>query len=90
MRIVIVNGSPRCGKDTFCNFVQKMLGEHRCAIFSTVDKMKEIAGAMVKILSDSQIQEKFSQNSIRIANKHDFEKTLDKFQGIYQEVMKNN
>ena len=46
MQIVIVNGSPRCGKDTFCNFVQKMLGEHRCAIFSTVDKMKEIAYSM--------------------------------------------
>ncbi len=47
----------------------------------------EIAKAMVKILSDTDLQKKFSNNSIKIAKKHDFESTLDKFINIYQHLI---
>lgn len=46
----------------------------------------EISDAMVKILSDEKLRDKFSQNSIKIASEHDFEKTLDKFINIYNKV----
>lgn len=52
--------------------------------------VKEIADAMVKILSDEKLREKFSQNAIRIADEHDFEKTLDKFINIYHRVCSEN
>ena len=49
-----------------------------------VDK---ISTAMVKILSDEKLRKKFSENSIKIAHEHDFEKTLDKFENIYKKVI---
>ena len=48
----------------------------------------EISEAMIKILSDDKLREKFSNNSIKIASEHDFEKTLDKFENIYNKVIK--
>ena len=48
----------------------------------------EIAAAMIKILSSDKLREKFSQNSIKIASEHDFERTLDKFINIYNIVLK--
>ena len=47
----------------------------------------EISEAMVKILSDDRLRAKFSENSVKIAHEHDFEKTLDKFINIYQYVI---
>ena len=47
----------------------------------------EISEAMVKILSDSGLRIRFSENSIKIASEHDFEKTLDKFENIYRKVI---
>ena len=47
----------------------------------------EISTAMVKILSDAKLRKEFSENSIKIAHEHDFEKTLDKFENIYRKVI---
>lgn len=45
--IVVVNGAPRAGKDTFCEMVQKIMeervGPYSCRIISTVDFVKEVA-----------------------------------------------
>ena len=49
----------------------------------------EISEAMVKVLSDDELREKFAKNSIKIAHEHDFEKTLDKFINIYNKVIKD-
>ena len=49
--------------------------------------VEEISEAMVKILSDKDLCEKFSKNSIKIAAEHDFERTLDKFINIYNKVI---
>ncbi len=49
----------------------------------------EISGAMVKLLSNLDLQKKFSKESVKIASKHDFEKTLDRFINIYEYVIKN-
>ncbi|MBR3138966.1 glycosyltransferase [Candidatus Saccharibacteria bacterium] len=50
----------------------------------------EISGALVKILSDARLREKFAKNSVKIAKEHDFERTLDKFINIYHKVCKQN
>lgn len=49
--------------------------------------VEEISKAMVKILTDKALREKFSKNSIKIASEHDFERTLDKFINIYNKVI---
>ena len=45
--IIVVNGAPRAGKDTFCEMVQKIMEErvglYSCRIISTVDFVKEVA-----------------------------------------------
>ncbi|MBR0372355.1 glycosyltransferase [Candidatus Saccharibacteria bacterium] len=47
----------------------------------------ELSDALVKILTDKKLREKFSENSIKIAKEHDFETTLDKFINIYRKVI---
>ena len=49
--------------------------------------VSELSDALAKILSDQNLREKFSQNSLKIASEHDFEKTLDKFINIYHRVI---
>ena len=47
----------------------------------------EVARAMVVILSDEDLRQRFSEASVVIAGEHDFEKTLDKFINIYNKVI---
>ena len=49
--------------------------------------VSEIAEAILKILTDKKMQEKFSAESVKIAKEHDFERTLDKFINIYERVI---
>lgn len=49
--------------------------------------ISEIANAMVKIVSDNSLREKFAKKSLEIAKEHDFEKTLDKFINIYTRLI---
>ena len=49
----------------------------------------EMSSAMVKILSDDKMIKKFSEQSLKIANEHNFEKTLDSFINIYNHVIQN-
>lgn len=47
-----------------------------------------IAEAIVKILSDSEMRERYTEESIKIAHQHDFETTLDRFMNIYGRLVK--
>lgn len=47
------------------------------------DNDEEIAAALVRILSDPQLQETFSKESLRIAGENDLQHTLDQFEEIY-------
>ena len=46
-----------------------------------------ISEAVMKILEDTKLRERFSVNSVKFAQKHDFKNTLDSFINIYQRVM---
>ncbi len=48
----------------------------------------EMAEAIMKILMNKNLRGRFSENSIKIASKHDFERTLDSFTNIYERVIK--
>ena len=48
--------------------------------------VKEIAKAMISILTDDELRKKYSEGSVKIASEHDFEKTLDRFTNIYNKV----
>lgn len=50
--------------------------------------VSEIAAAMVKILTDGKLREKFARKSLAVAKEHDFETTLDRFINIYNRVIK--
>lgn len=50
----------------------------------------QIAKSIVKIVSNEKIQKEFGQKSLEIASGHDFEKTLDRFLEIYQNVIDKN
>lgn len=52
--------------------------------------VSEFADALFKILSEPVIRKRFSENSLKIAAEHDFEKTLDKFINIYSKVIKKS
>ena len=43
MKVIVINGYPTAGKDTFVYFCQKILGEFRCRNLSTVDCIKKNA-----------------------------------------------
>lgn len=47
-----------------------------------------IAKAMVKILSDKDLQKKYSKESIEISKMHDLNHTLSRFEEIYHEAIK--
>lgn len=49
---------------------------------------EELSAAMVKILSDQKLQQKFSKNSLKKAQEHDLERTLKRFENIYERVRK--
>lgn len=53
------------------------------------EDVNAISEAIVKILSDQKMRERFSKKSLEIASEHDFEKTLDRFINIYNVVMRS-
>ena len=54
-----------------------------------VGDVDEMAEAIVKLLSDDELRDKYARASIEIAREHDFERTLDKFINIYNRVVGN-
>lgn len=50
------------------------------------DNDHEIAQAILKVISDKELREKFSKESLAIAKTHDIETTLSRFEAIYQSL----
>jgi len=49
--------------------------------------MDEMAEKLVKILEDKKLQELFSKESLKIAQKHDLEFTLKEFEALYNRTI---
>jgi glycosyltransferase involved in cell wall biosynthesis len=52
------------------------------------DNDEQIGDAIVTILTDSKLREKYSKESLRIANENDLDSTLDQFLEIYNNLIK--
>ncbi len=52
-------------------------------------EISAISDALKKILTDRDLRKNFSQKSLEIARGHDFERTLDRFEELYQRVIKS-
>lgn len=50
----------------------------------------KIANAMVKILTDKKLREKYSAESLKISKEHDLNTTLKRFEEIYQKAIEIN
>jgi len=54
-----------------------------------LDDFEAMAKGIDKILSDTTLREKFSQESLAIAATHDLDHTLEQFEAIYRRVIKS-
>ena len=70
--VVIVNGKPRSGKDTFCNYIANYCDKHEkyCDVWSTIDFEKELLEDIVNRQYDptSEIDREFLSELKRILN----------------------
>lgn len=52
--------------------------------------VEQISDSIYNILSNKELQKKYSKASLEIAAEHDLEKTIDKFLNIYAKVLNDN
>jgi len=46
----------------------------------------EIADAILKLLSDSNLQKRLSENALSIVKEHDWESRLNEYERVYREI----
>ena len=91
--VVIINGKPRSGKDTFCNYIVKYCEEKNeyCDVWSTIDFEKELLEEIVNRPYDptSSIDREFLSEFKRLLNLYyditfrDFQNLLEFYDGIF-------
>lgn len=64
--------------------VRELCQNRKNGILCKPDNVRQMARAMVKILSDKKLQEQYGAGSLEIAKKHDINHTLSRFEEIYQ------
>ena len=64
--------------------VKELCQNKKNGILCKPGKIRQMANAMVKILSDVKLQKIYGEGSIEIAKKHDINRTLTRFEEIYQ------
>jgi len=52
-----------------------------------LDDYEAVANGIVKIITDSALQKKFSAASLKIARENDLDHTLDEFLKLYQQLI---
>ena len=67
--------------------VKELCQNQKNGILCTPGSVKEMASAMIKILSDKKLRLKFSKASVEIAKKHDINHTLSRFEEIYKKAI---
>lgn len=67
--------------------LKELCQDGRNGILCKPDDVNQIAKALTKILTDAELRESMSHESLAIAAEHDIEKTLKKFEQIYEGVI---
>ncbi len=82
--IIVINGKPRSGKDTFCKYIANYCDENNiyCDVWSTIDIEKEILEEYIKIYdSTSDIDRGFLSEFKQLLNEY-YDYTFDTFKAI--------
>jgi glycosyltransferase involved in cell wall biosynthesis len=53
------------------------------------DNITEITDGIKRILSDDELREKYSKESLAIASTHDLNTTLERFESLYSDIIKS-
>lgn len=67
--------------------VRELCQNKKNGILCKPDNVAQMARAMVKILTNKALQEKYGAGSIEVAKKHDINHTLSRFEEIYQKAI---
>lgn len=67
--------------------VYELCQDGRNGFLVEVDDAEAMADGLIKILSDKQLQEKMSKESLAIAKTHDLSHTISEFEKIYKQVV---
>lgn len=67
--------------------LKELCQDGRNGILCETDNDKEIADAVLRILSDPALAETMGKESVKIAATHDLQKTLDRYEQIYRKVI---
>lgn len=67
--------------------VRELCQNKKNGILCKPGKIRQMANAMEKILSNKELREKYSEGSIEVAKKHDINRTLSRFEEIYEKAM---
>jgi glycosyltransferase involved in cell wall biosynthesis len=67
--------------------LKELCQDGRNGILCETDNDKEISDAILRILSDPSLAETMGKESVKIAATHDLQKTLDRYEQIYQKVI---
>lgn len=64
--------------------VRELCQDKKNGILCKPGKIRQMANAMVKILSDAELCEIYGEGSVDVAKKHDINRTLSRFEEIYK------
>ena len=67
--------------------LKELCQDGRNGILCETDNDKEIADAIIRIISDPALAESMGKESIKIAATHDVQKTLERYEQIYKQVI---
>ena len=79
------NGLPLVAVDA--GAVRELCQNKKNGILCKPGDISEISDALVKILQDSDLWQKYSEHSLEVAKKHDLNRTLQRFEEIYEEAI---
>jgi glycosyltransferase involved in cell wall biosynthesis len=68
--------------------LKELCQDNRNGFLCEIDNDLEIADAINRIISDPVLAESMGQESLKIAATHDLQKTLDRYEQIYSEVIR--
>jgi glycosyltransferase involved in cell wall biosynthesis len=67
--------------------LKELCQDGRNGILCETDNDKQIADAIIRILSDPALCESMGKESLKIAETHDLQKTLERYEQIYKQVI---
>jgi len=91
LQSIVMLESMACGKPMVAvdaGPLKELCQDGRNGILCEADNDKQIADALLRIISDPDLQKRLGQESVKIAATHDLKKTIARYEQIYESVIK--